>query len=146
MNIRGEVAMGYDVHITRRHDWSDPKGAEISLEEWLAFVAADPEMRLDGRAETRLQDGSVFRTEQQGLSVWTAYSLHDDSGNMAWFLYRKGYVTVRNPDEEIIRKMWSIAQALSAKVQGDDSEVYDSSARASHPDTDFAGKPWWRFW
>jgi hypothetical protein len=138
--------MGYDVHITRRHDWSDPKGPEISLEEWLAFVAADPEMRLDGRAETRLQDGSVFRTERRGLSVWTAYSLHDDSGNMAWFLYSHGRVIVKNPDEEILRKMWSIAQALSAKVQGDDSEVYDSSARASYPDTDFAGKPWWRFW
>ncbi len=138
--------MGYDVHITRRHDWFDPEGPEISLEEWLAFVAADPEMRLDGHAETRLQDGSVFRTVQRGLSVWTAYSQHDDSGNMAWFLYRKGYITVKNPDEEIIRKMWSIAQALSAKVQGDDSEVYDSSARASYPDTDLAGKPWWRFW
>jgi hypothetical protein len=65
---------------------------------------------------------------------------------MAWFLYRKGYVTVKNPDEEIIRKMWSIAQALSAKVQGDDSEVYDSSARASLPDADPPGKSWWRFW
>jgi hypothetical protein len=119
--------MCYDVHITRKLDWSDPEGPEISLAEWLAVVAADPEMRLDGCAETRMQDGSVFRTVQEGLSVWTTYSQHDESGNMAWFLYRKGYVTVKNPDEEILRKMWSIAQDLSAKVQGDDGEIYDSS-------------------
>jgi hypothetical protein len=124
--------MGYDVHITRKLDWSDPEGPEISLAEWLAVVAADPEMRLDGCAETRLQDGSVFRTVQEGLAVWTAYSQHDASGNNAWFLYRKGYVTVKNPDEEILRKMWSIAQDLSAKVQGDDGEIYDSSGNENY--------------
>ena len=136
--------MGYDVHITRKQDWCDQKGPQISLAEWLAFVAADSEMRLDGYAETRLQDGSVFRTEQEGLSVWTAYSQHDESGNMAWFLHQGGEIVVKNPDEEILRKMWSIAQALSAKVQGDDMEVYDSFARASHPDA--PKKPWWKFW
>jgi hypothetical protein len=124
--------MGYDVHITRKHDWFDEKGPEISLAEWLAFVAADSEMRLDGYAETRMQDGSVFRTVQEGLSVWTTYSQHDESGNKAWFLYRKGYVTVKNPDDEILRKMWSIAQDLSAKVQGDDGEVYDSCGNESY--------------
>jgi len=41
---------------------------------------------------------------------------------------------VKNPDDEIIRKMWSIAQALSARVQGDDSETYDSAANATPPE------------
>jgi hypothetical protein len=131
MNI-GVEAMGYDVHITRKHDWFDKKGPRISLAEWLAFVAADSEMRLDGYAETRLPDGSVFRTEQEGLSVWTAYSQHDQSGNMAWFLYCDGEIVVKNPDDEILRKMWSTAQDLSAKVQGDDGEIYDSSANGSY--------------
>jgi hypothetical protein len=133
--------MGYDVHITRKNDWSDPDGPEISLAEWLAVVEADPEMRLDGFAESRLDNGGVFRSEKLGLSVWTAYSQHGQGGNMAWFLYSHGEVIVKNPDEEILRKMWSIAQALSAKVQGDDSEVYDSSGLASPPDTDSPGKP-----
>ena len=138
--------MGYDVHITRKHDWFDEKGPQISLAEWLALVAADSEMRLDGYAETRMPDGSVFRTVQEGLAVWTAYSRHDESGNMAWFLYRKGYVTVKNPDDEILRKMWSIAQHLSAKVQGDDGEIYDSSANESYRQEPWPEKPWWRFW
>jgi hypothetical protein len=138
--------MGYDVYITRKHDWFDLKGPSISLAEWLAEVAADPEMRLDGYAETRLEDGSAFRTEREGLSVWTAYSQHGQSGNMAWFLYSNGDVVVKNPDDEILRKMWSIAQKLSAKVQGDDGEIYDSSANGSHRQEFLPKKPWWRFW
>jgi hypothetical protein len=128
--------VGYDVHITRKHDWFDDKGPEISLAEWLAVVDADPEMRLDGFAETRLADGRAFRTVREGLSVWTAYSQHDESGNKAWFLHLDGRVTVKNPDDEILRKMWSIAQTLSAKVQGDDMEIYDSSGRESHQESE----------
>jgi hypothetical protein len=138
--------VGYDVHITRKHDWSDPEGPEISLAEWLAVVDADPEMRLDGYAEARLDDGKVLRIEREGLSVWTAYSQHGLGGNMAWFLYSNGNVIIKNPDDEILRKMWSVAQALSAKVQGDESEVYDSSANATPPEANSARKPWWKFW
>jgi len=138
--------MSYNVYITRKHHWADPEGPEISLAEWLAVIDADPEMESDGYAETRPEDGSVFRTEPECLSVWTAYSEHDKSGNAAWFVYSNGCVIVRNPDAEVVRKMWSIAQALSAKVQGDDMEVYDSSAMASHPEKHLAKKSWWRFW
>ena len=140
----GAQAVSYDVYITRKHYWIDPDGPEISLAEWLAAVDADPEMELDGYAETRSEDGSVLRTERECVAVWTAYSEHDKGSNAAWFVYSNGSVTVRSPDAEIVCKMWSIAQALSAKVQGDDMEVYDSFARASHPDA--PKKPWWKFW
>jgi hypothetical protein len=33
-----------------------------------------------------------------------------------------------DPDPEILQKMWLLAQALSAKVQGDDGEFYDGRA------------------
>jgi hypothetical protein len=42
-----------------------------------------------------------------------------------WFDYRRGRIVVKNPDQEILRKMWLLAQRLSAKVQGDDGETYD---------------------
>jgi hypothetical protein len=104
------------------------------------------DMRLDGYAETRVGDGSILRIENKGLSVWTAWSRHSESG-MAWFSFRHGNVIVKNPDLEIRRKMWSLAQALSAKVQGDDGEFYDASGNqlrigAQAP----VKKPWWRFW
>jgi len=36
--------MGYEVHITRRKDWADADGPEISEQEWLAHIAGDPEL------------------------------------------------------------------------------------------------------
>ena len=121
--------MGYEVRITRRQNWSDEDGPEISLAEWIAVVGADREMRLDGCAETRGGAGAIIRIKSEGLSVWTVYSRHDDNGNMAWFDFRSGNVVVKNPDTEILRKMWSLAQALSAKVQGDGGELYDASGQ-----------------
>jgi hypothetical protein len=119
--------MGYDVHITRKQNWSDKKGPEIPLAEWIAVVQSDREMRLDGYAETQVGDGKSLRIEKQGLSVWTAYSRNDEDGNKAWFDFRLGNVVVKNPDAEILQKMWLLAQALSARVQGDDGEFYDAS-------------------
>jgi len=37
--------MGYDLHITRRKDWS-LSGNDIAAAEWLAYVAQDPELSL----------------------------------------------------------------------------------------------------
>ncbi len=56
-------------------------------------------------------------------------------------------VTVKNPDEEILSQdVVGIAQALSAKVQGDDSEVYDLIRNGQLTRTSSSKKPWWRFW
>jgi hypothetical protein len=118
--------MGYDVHITRKRDWFDDS-PEIALGEWLSFVSRDPEMRLDGFADATFPDGSVLRIESDGLAVWTAYSAHGHRGNMAWFSHSQGDVVVKNPDREILRKMWLVAGAFNAKVQGDDGEIYDAN-------------------
>jgi hypothetical protein len=126
-NIRSRGrCMGYDVHITRKQHWWDEEGPDISLAEWLAVVEADRDMRFDGHAETQLGDGSILRFRNEGLSVWTAYSRHCQNW-MAWFSFHRGNVVVKNPDPEILQKMWSLAQTLSAKVQGDDDEFYDAS-------------------
>ena len=118
--------MGYDVHITRKPRWSDLTGPEISLAEWTAVVESDPEMRLDGYAETRVPDG-VLRIEREGLSVWMAHSRHNKPGKMVWFSFFEGNIAVKNPDPEILKKMWSLAQRLDALVQGDEGELYDAS-------------------
>jgi hypothetical protein len=118
--------MGYDVHITRKSAWFDDS-PEIALGEWLSFVSGDPEMRFDGFADATLPDGSVLRMESPGLSVWIAYSGHGRDGNMAWFNHSQGDIVVKNPDKEILRKMWLVAQAFNAKVQGDDCEIYGAN-------------------
>ena len=43
--------MGYDLHITRRKDWADESGPEITAEEWLSYIATDRSLRLDKDAE-----------------------------------------------------------------------------------------------
>jgi hypothetical protein len=121
--------MGYDVHITRKLKRSDDSGPRIQLAEWIALVEADPEMRLDGFAETRVGGGAILRIKGEGLSVWTAYSRHDENGPKAWFNFWEGKIRVKNPDTEILRKMWSLAQALAANVQGDGGELYDASGQ-----------------
>jgi hypothetical protein len=116
--------LGYDVHITRADDWSESETAPITLEEWLAYVRSDPEMRLDGNASATSPAGDTLTYESEGLAVWTAYSQHEQDGNMAWFDHRGGEIVVKNPDPEILDKMCSIARALRARVQGDEGEPY----------------------
>jgi hypothetical protein len=120
--------MGYDLHITRKKNWhgfEDEHGLEISLDEWIALVRADAEMRLDGFCQVRLPEGKVFRVDHPSVAVWTAWSHHGEHGDMAWFRHRHDNVTVKNPDREIRRNMWRLAQRLGARVQGDDGEYYD---------------------
>ena len=122
--------MGYDVYITRKSNWFDKGGPEITLEEWVEYVKADPEMRLDERAQVENDKGQILRIESPGMAVWLAYSGHDIEGNMAWLTHRRGSIVVKNPDEEMLGKMWRIARRLSAKVQGDEGEFYNEKGEA----------------
>ena len=117
--------MGYDIHITRAAEWTESEAAPITLDEWKAYVETDPEMRMDNFAETTNTAGETpLRYENEGVAVWTAYSGHEEGGNMGWFDYRDGRVVVKNPDDEILAKMKRIAEALGASVMGDDGESY----------------------
>ena len=145
--------MGYDLHITRQENWfDDDRGRQITLEEWKQYVASDNEMRLDNYAEATTTDGETIWTACEGLSVWLGYSENGRDGNYAWFNYSRGNIDVKNPDDEIIKKMLQIAAKLNAIVQGDDGEIYEfnidgSIWNSSMPvTTDKAKRPWWKFW
>ena len=143
--------MGYDLHITRKPEWFEDAGPEISLDEWKAYLDSDVEFTEEGVAEARTPCGDVIRVESDGLALWSAFSGHGFEGNKAWFYYSKGIVSVKNPDEEIRRKMHAVALALGARVQGDEGELYgpdgeqlaDSSTSSS---TASESRPWWKFW
>jgi len=101
--------MGYDLRITRAVDWSANRGLEISIEEWLALVAADPELNLD---------------PSQGPCAVRLSGTH-------WLDWFEGNVFTTDPDHATVAKMLAIAQSLSAAVQGDDGEFYDSASQWS---------------
>ena len=98
--------MGYDLHITRRANWSGT-GDDISAEEWLSFVASDPELHL------RPESGPFF-------AVWSGPSTLSDP----WLDWFNGEIRTKNPDQPLVNKMVAVASSLGAVVQGDDGEVY----------------------
>ncbi len=101
--------MGYELHITRREFHADDHGLEISSEEWLRVVEKDEELELEP------ENGPYF-----------AKFLGDCSygREMGWFDWSDGCISTKNPDEAILAKMLRLAEALDAKVQGDEGEIY----------------------
>jgi hypothetical protein len=147
--VRTENIMGYDVHITRATDWTNSDSNPITLDEWLAYIESDPEMRLDGFAEPSTPAGDRIRYENPGLAVWIKRPGHDQDDNQAWFDHSGGRIVVKSPDNAILAKMCAIAEKMGARVQGDDGEYYpeapkggtDESATMLTPPT---RSSWWR--
>ncbi len=137
--------MGYELYITRGANWYDEVKEPITLEEWFAYIKSDPEMRLDGFCEAPLGDGSVFRGEDPSIAVWVAYSEDGVGDNHAWMWHRRGNIGAKNPDREIVAKMWRIAQSLGARVVGEEDEEYGPDGEEIRPEPP---KSFWKrlFW
>ena len=56
-----------------------------------------------------------------------------DDPDLASLVWNDGNIDAKNPDEELVRKMVSVASALGAAVQGDDGETYDSAGNPVAP-------------
>jgi hypothetical protein len=143
--------VGYDIHITRKTNWFDESGPEITVNEWRRYIESDPEMRLDGYAEAKCADGSVLRVNDSSMAVWIKHPEHESSEGLAWLWVFYGNIQAKNPDEHTRRKMWQIANTLSAKVQGDEGEQYDEQGNVIAAITPKLVAPtrdrrWWQFW
>ena len=133
--------MGYNIYITRKDHWADESGEQITHEEWEEYVKSDAELTLEDYVK------------DEGFSVWRGYSRHEENVRIAWFSHLEGNIYTKNPDEEILEKSLSIAQAINGKVQGDDGEVYDAKgkpysweeAEVQNPPNNNT-KKWWQFW
>ena len=97
--------MGYDLHITRSTDWTSNLGVEIRADEWLTLVAEDPDLTVDPQ--------------------YGPHSAKSMAG--AWFAWFEGNVFTSDPDRPTVAKMLDLATRLSAVVQGDDGEFYESA-------------------
>ncbi len=145
-----------EIHITRKRNWRDDLGPAITLDDWLSYIASDPEMRVDGFSGMDAPEGKTVRIQRPGLAVWLTHSKHGDSGNAVCFTHFRDRISVKSPDKETIGKMHRIAQALGAKVQGDDDKIYDAEGnpsvdllrpkRAAAPEPADDKKSWWKPW
>ncbi|MCC5821796.1 MAG: hypothetical protein LAT64_00750 [Phycisphaerales bacterium] len=105
--------MGYDLHITRKEDWSDEDGPRISRQEWLTLIECDPVLRIDTE--------NCNRTPPNVFTVWDDPDAPDGS---YWIDWTEDDVSARHQGKDFIRKLHEIASKLGAIVQGDDGEVY----------------------
>ena len=145
--------MGYEVHITRREMFFEEEGGSISLDEWKDYVSKDSEMRLDGYAEAETPDG-VLRVEDESLAVFLGWSKHEKDGGIVWMHHFEGNISYKNPDEEILKKIYHVAVALEARLQGDEGEIYDEYGESNWQELKEQGdamtkeltKKWWPFW
>lgn len=94
-------------YITRAGHWAHNEGNEIKAEEWLAYVASDPELELDPGS------GEYF-------ARWRGKSKSD----VPRFGWVQGNVSAHWPDTGLYRKMLKIASALGARVQDRNGTVY----------------------
>ena len=98
--------MGYDLYITRKDWWASPEGPEISLEEWVAFARTCADVGPD--------------PHNVGVQNWIMLS-HPKKVPLWW---SSGRVHTKNPDDEAIAILVRLAKGLSARVLGEDDEVY----------------------
>jgi hypothetical protein len=119
--------MGYEIHITRKTDWSDEDGPMIGEEEWLRLIEMDTELSLDRETQCSFGDEAVV------FAAWKG-----EPGSLRWF---NGEITTKDPDRALILKMVQIAERLGAKVHGDDGEEYPGALERADVRRTL---PWWR--
>ena len=105
--------MGYHVSITRQRHGSK---SDIPLDEWLAHVRATSDLQFE--TPTSTDKASEF-TRSIHAARWSGA---DD----AWLGWSHGEIWTKNPPEELIRYMLTIAPKFAARVRGDEGEFYRS--------------------
>ncbi|NBF12693.1 hypothetical protein [Pseudomonas sp. Fl4BN1] len=105
----GWAVAGYDMHITRKPFWADESGPKVSFEQWLAYLRHDPQVARD-----LANSSEDFMVALPGESF------------PLWYNPQLGELYTKNPTQQAMRKLQRIAQALDARVQGDDGEFYPS--------------------
>src|SRR5712672_3318468 len=104
--------MGYDLHISRKEFHADEEGPQITLDEWQAYIASDPDLRA---APQYGKHAVLMKVASKYPDPW-----------LDWF---EGDIHTKNPDKPIVEKMIQIAAKLGARVQGDDGEFYDDASQ-----------------
>jgi hypothetical protein len=113
--------MGYDVYITRAESPDESSQHPIPEAEWSALLQNDSSLVVSPTDyyERSTSDG---QTERFQSVLWTA---HPDRPP---FMLIDGAVQIKSPDDATIQKMVEMAGRLSARVVGEEGEVYPLNA------------------
>jgi hypothetical protein len=109
--------MGYNLHIRRIQGMSP-----IALEDWLEYIAHDPELWLIENLEITSSEGSTISLNGKGIARWN--TMNNGKEYRVSFIYRNGRISAAYLDDFQITKMKEIASKLDAVIVGDEGEEY----------------------
>lgn len=114
--------MGYDLHITRKQDWSQEEGPTISREEVVAYFDSIDDFQV----------ASEYSNDGEMMFAWMG------SPERGWVMHidDEGELLSKNPSEDLVRRLWLIAQDLGAQLHGDDGELYRQDGTGCHEGED----------
>ncbi len=139
--------MGYSIHIEQIDSGSQNK---ITLEKWLEYIENDSEMERNDHIEVISPENEVLSFKIEGLCIWKGYSKYPEGINV-YFSPSKNSISLKNPDREILIKMYKIAQYFKASVRGDGDEIYNEKGEeiqntAPQIHQNLNTQKWWKFW
>lgn len=126
--------MGYELNIQR------PESNLITTSEWTDYISNDPDFIPIEEFSGKTSDGIEVSVSTPNAGLWRKNELEVPFT----FQENLGQITVKNPDDAIIKKMIEIAKKLNGKVYGEEGEEYGPSYfdNQSKP---ILKKKWWKF-
>lgn len=111
--------MAYELHIYRAGSARAEENV-IAIEEWQTFCSHDPSMALEDEISSlNPNTGETITISGKSTAFWTSPSTQ----NQYFFDHRRGVISFIYNDDSIV-KAKEIAQALAAKIKGDEGEEY----------------------
>lgn len=103
--------MSYSIHIIRQTP--DGQEAPIPLDEWSAFIDADPDLKRPERGAPDYKEGlALLPTDDAGPEEWQS---------LRWI---NGSLLSDYPQRAMLRKMGQITRHFDAVVMSDDGDIW----------------------
>lgn len=132
--------MGYELSIQREENQ-----IKLTKGEWIDYIKSDSEFEQIEEFSAELDDGKSLTVSTPNTGLWKS-----DKGEVPFtFDEEYGWISVKNPDVWIIKKMISIAHDLDSVVLGEEGEKYDeNNLLGEQPKDDYKSnaRKWWQFW
>lgn len=129
--------MGYELNIQRESDQS-----KLTKEEWMAYITSDDEFEKIEKFSAEIEQGKLLTIPTPNAGLWKMGKREVPFT----FDEKYGWISVKNPDELIVKKMVSIAKALDAIVLGEEGEQYDEDNLEGKQKKVRNRRKWWGFW
>ena len=132
--------MGYELSIQREENQ-----IKLTKKDWIDYIKSDSEFEQIDEFSAEIDDGKFLTVPTPNAGLWKT-----EKGEVPFtFDEEYGWISVKNPDERIIKKMISIAHNLDSIVLGEEGEKYnEKNLLGKQPTNEYKSKDrkWWQFW